>query len=116
MENEHVNEVKARARFVRQSPRKLRLIADLIRGKRAEDALHTLTYSKKRGARTFKKLLESGIANAQEQSLDLDRLVIKTVMVDGGPSLHRFMPRAMGRATPILKRTSHITMVLAASS
>ena len=116
MENEEVKEVRARLRFVRQSPRKLRLVADLIRGKRVEEALHTLTYSKKWGARTLKKLLESGIANAQEKSLDIDTLVIKSVMVDGGPSLHRFMPRAMGRATRILKRTSHITMVLASAS
>ena len=105
-------EVKAKLRFTRIAPRKARLVADLIRGKRSEDALSILAFTPKAAARIIIKLLRSAIANADQKKIDVDRLYVKTIMVDQGPTMKRFMPRAMGRATTIRKRTSHITIVL----
>jgi large subunit ribosomal protein L22 len=105
-------EVKAKLRFTRIAPRKARLVADLIRGKRSEEALSVLTFTPKAAARIIIKLLKSAVANATQKKIDVDRLYVKTIMVDQGPTMKRFMPRAMGRATPIRKRTSHITIVL----
>jgi large subunit ribosomal protein L22 len=105
-------EVKAKLRFTRIGPRKARLVADLIRGKRSEEALSILTFTPKAAARIIIKLLRSAIANADQKKIDVDRLYVKTIMVDQGPTMKRFMPRAMGRATTIRKRTSHITIVL----
>jgi large subunit ribosomal protein L22 len=105
-------EVKAKLRFTRISPRKARLVADLIRGKRSEEALSILTFTPKAAARIIIKLLRSAIANADQKKIDVDRLYVKTIMVDQGPTMKRFMPRALGRATTIRKRTSHITIVL----
>jgi len=105
-------EVKAKLRFTRIAPRKARLVADLIRGKRSEDALSILSFTPKAAARIIIKLLRSAIANADQKKIDVDRLYVKTIMVDQGPTMKRFMPRAMGRATTIRKRTSHITIVL----
>ena len=106
-------EVNAKLRFVRVAPRKAQLVADLIRGKRSEEALNTLTFTKKAAARILVKLLKSAIANAtQKKSIDLDRLYVKKITVDQGPMMKRFMPRALGRATTIRKRTSHINLVL----
>lgn len=106
-------EAKARARFIRISPQKARLVADMIRGKHVEEAVTTLRFTPKKGARILRKVLESAIANAsQDDAIDVDNLFVKTVFVDGGPMLKRIRPRAMGRATKILKRTSHITIVL----
>jgi len=105
-------EVKAKLRFTRIAPRKARLVADLIRGKASEEALSILTYTPKAAARIVIKLLRSAIANATQKKIDVDRLYVKTIAVDQGPTMKRFMPRALGRATSIRKRTSHITIVL----
>jgi large subunit ribosomal protein L22 len=105
-------EVKAKLRFTRIAPRKARLVADLIRGKKSEEALNILTFTPKAAARIIVKLLKSAVANAAQKKIDVDRLYVKTIMVDQGPTMKRFMPRALGRATTIRKRTSHITIVL----
>jgi len=105
-------ESTATLRFARVSAQKARLVADLVRGKDAEAAIKVLAFLPKKTAPILRKLIESALANAENRSLDIDRLVVKTVTVDQGPSLRRFRPRAQGRATPILKKTSHITVVL----
>jgi len=106
-------EVKARLRFVRVGPRKARLVADMIRGKGSEEALNVLTFTKKAVAKILIKLLKSAIANAtQKKNIDIDRLYIKKITVDQGPTMKRYQPRALGRATTIRKRTSHINIVL----
>jgi large subunit ribosomal protein L22 len=106
-------ETRAVARFVRVSPRKVRLVMDEVRGKKVEDALNMLTFAPQKGARLLRKLIQSAVSNAQNNSnLDPDSLVVKTVFADEGPVLKRFIPRAQGRATPIRKRTSHLTVIL----
>ncbi len=106
-------EVKARLRFVRIAPTKARLVADLIRGKKSEEALNILTFTQKAAAKILIKLLKSAIANAtQKKNIDVDRLYVKQITVDQGPTMKRFQPRALGRATMIRKRTSHIHIVL----
>jgi large subunit ribosomal protein L22 len=106
-------EVRAKLRFVRVSPRKARLVADLIRGKGSEEAMNILTFTKKAASKILIKLLKSAIANAtQKKTIDIDRLYVKKIAVDQGPTMKRFQPRAMGRATTIRKRSSHITLVL----
>ncbi len=106
-------EVKAKLRFVRVSPRKARLVADLIRGKGSEEAINILAFTRKASAKIIGKLLKSAVANAtQKKTIDVDRLFVKRVTVDQGPTMKRFMPRALGRATTIRKRTSHISIVL----
>ena len=106
-------EVNAKLRFVRVAPRKAQLVADLIRDKRSEEALNILTFTKKAAAKILIKLLKSAIANAtQKKNIDVDRLYVKKIAVDQGPTMKRFQPRALGRATTIRKRTSHITIVL----
>lgn len=104
---------KAIGRYVRVSPRKARLVIDLIRGKRVEDALSILEYSPKAIARTIAKIVRSALANAEENSeANIDNLYISRAYADDGPTQRRYLPRAMGRATPIRKRTSHITIIL----
>ena len=106
-------EVKARLKFVRVSPSKAQLVADLVRGKGSEEAVNILTFTKKSAAKIIIKLLKSAIANAtQKKNIDVDRLFIKKITVDQGPTMKRFQPRALGRATTIRKRTSHINIVL----
>jgi large subunit ribosomal protein L22 len=106
-------EIKARARFIRISPFKVRLVAREISGKMADEALAVLRFLPQRGARVLRKVLEAAVANAEQRSqVDVDALFIKGIQVDGGPVLKRFMPRAMGRVNRILKRSSHITVVL----
>lgn len=106
-------EARARARFVRISPRKTRIVVDMVRGKNAENALNILALSPKKAARIVTKLLKSAIANAsRDGTIDVDSLFIKTIFVDQGPTLKRFRARAMGRGTRILKRTSHLTVIL----
>ena len=106
-------EARALARFIRISPQKARLVADTVRGKSVEAALDTLRFMPKKGARIIRRVIESAVANAaQNESIDVDSLYVKRITVDGGPMLKRIRPRAMGRATRILKRTSHITVVL----
>ena len=106
---------KARLRYIRISPRKVRLVADLIRGMDVDEAIRTLKFTQKRSAPIVSKLVSSAVANATDvdPTLDIDELFVKTIYVDGGPTLRRFLPRAQGRATRILKRTSHITVELA---
>ncbi len=89
-------EVKARLRFARVSPRKVRLVANLIRGKRSEEALNILTFTKKAAAKILVKLLKSAIANAsQKKHMDIDRLYVKRITVDQGPTIKRYTPRAL---------------------
>ncbi len=106
-------EIRARARYLRISPQKARLIADIVRGMNVEQAITTLKFMPKKGAGLIRKIIESAVANAgQTETIDLDTLYIKKIMIDGGPMLKRFRPRAMGRATRILKRTSHVTVIV----
>lgn len=106
-------EAKALARNIRISPQKTRLVADLVRGKNVETAINTLRFMPKKAARLLRKVIESAVANAsQNEAIDVDTLYVKKISIDGGPMLKRIRPRAMGRATKILKRTSHITVVL----
>ena len=106
-------EVRARLRFGRVAPRKARLVADLVRNKKAEDALNILTFTKKSAAKIVIKLLKSAIANAtQKKTIDVDRLYVKMITVDEGPRMKRFTPRALGRATTIRKGMCHISVVL----
>jgi large subunit ribosomal protein L22 len=106
-------EKKAVARYIRISPQKARLVADVVRGMDVDSAITTLKFMPKKSAHILRKVIESAVANAiQTETVDADTLYIKTIMIDGGPMLKRFRPRAMGRATRILKRTSHITVVV----
>ncbi len=103
----------ARLRFVRISPRKLRPVAELIRGKHVDEALSILKFVPKKGARILEKVLKSAIANAIENDKkDQDNLWVKEVRVDEGPRWKRFRPVAYGRAHPIRKRTSHVFIKL----
>ncbi|MBI1722550.1 MAG: 50S ribosomal protein L22 [Gemmatimonadetes bacterium] len=112
-------EARAIQRTVRQSPRKMRLVADLIRGRPVNEAFSILKFSKKGAAKQVSKVLLSAVANARERSLkgderlDEDALYVKSATVDAGPTLKRFMPAAMGRATPLKKRTSHVKITVA---
>jgi ribosomal protein L22 len=105
--------VRARARYVRCAPRKARLVVDHIRGKSAEEARAILTHTPRAASRDVLKLLDSAIANAENNhELGVDELRIAKVFVDEGPTLKRYRPRALGRATRIRKRTSHMTIHL----
>ncbi len=105
--------VNASARFVRVAPRKARLVADQVRGLPLEDALPLLRFSTRGAAQNIRKLLESAAANAEtNHDLVADDLLIKDIHVDEGPTLRRYRPRALGRATRINKRTSHIAVAL----
>jgi len=106
-------EAKATAKYVRISPYKARPVIDLIRGKEVQEAFQILEFTPKKAARLIKKVLESAIANAEHNyHMDADRLYVKRAYVDEGPRLKRIWPRAWGRASRILKRTSHITVVV----
>lgn len=105
-------EVKAKIKYLKQSPRKVRLIADLIRGGDVIDAEKQLHFSSKKGAEHLLKLLKSAVSNAENLQLGKDNLRIKEIRVNKGPILKRFMPRARGRATTIRKRTSHVSLTL----
>ena len=106
-------ETRAVLKYVRVSPRKIRLIMDQVRGRKVGEALQHLAFSPQKGAFLLKKLIDSAVANAQENAnLDVDGLYIKRVFADEGPTLKRFRPRAMGRATRIRKRSAHMTVIL----
>ncbi|QSX30283.1 MULTISPECIES: 50S ribosomal protein L22 [Shewanella] len=106
-------EVLAKHRFARTSPQKARLVADQIRGLPVSKALEILTFSPKKAAVLVKKVVDSAIANAEHnEGADIDELKIAKVFVDEGPTMKRIMPRAKGRADRIMKRTSHITVVV----
>lgn len=107
-------EARAKLSFARLSPRKTRLVVDMVRGRGIQDALNILRFSPQPSAKLVSKLLKSAVANAEQKGAsDVDRLFVKTIFVDGGPVLKRFTPRAMGRASKIRKPTSHISVVLA---
>lgn len=107
-------EAKAVLRTVRIAPRKVRLVIDLIRGKQVGEAVAILKHTPKTSSPVIEKLLNSAIANAEHNyDLDVNNLVVTQAYVDEGPTLKRFRPRAMGRASAINKRTSHITIVVA---
>jgi large subunit ribosomal protein L22 len=106
-------EAVARTRFVRISPRKLRLVCNLVAGKKVDQALSILQFTPKKGAKIVTKTLMAAVANARDQqNVDEDRLFIKRVTADTGPTWKRSLQRAHMHATPILKRTSHLTVVV----
>ena len=106
-------ETRAVAKFVRVSPRKIRLVMDEVRGMKVGEALNMLTFTPQKGAYLLKKLLNSALANAEQNAgVDVDALYIKRIYADGGPMMKRFRPRALGRATRIRKRLSHLTVIL----
>ncbi len=106
-------EVRAKAKYVRIAPRKARLVMDHVRGKNVGDARALLKHTPRAAAGDIAKLLESAVANAENNfELDPDELKIARAFVDEGPTIKRFQPRALGRATPIKKRTSHMTITL----
>ena len=108
-----MQEAKAVAKTVRIAPRKVRLVVDLIRGKQVGEAVAILKHTPKAASLVVEKLLMSAAANAEHNyELDANNLIISKVFVDEGPTLKRFRPRAMGRASAINKRTSHITIVV----
>ncbi len=107
-------EAIAKHRFARISPQKARLVADQVRGKNVAQALEILTFSNKKAAELIKKVLDSAIANAEHnEGADIDDLSVAKIFVDEGPVMKRIMPRAKGRADRILKRSSHISIVVA---
>jgi large subunit ribosomal protein L22 len=107
-------EAKAQAKMVRISSRKVKLVIDLIRGKKIGEAFAILRLTPKAASPVVEKLLKSAVANAEHNyNMDLESLFVKEIFVGEGPTLKRFRPRAQGRATQILKRTSHITVVVA---
>lgn len=106
-------EAKAIARFVRISPRKVKLVAELIRGKSVDESLTILRFVPKSAATVLEKVVKSALANAaQLPGINTENLYVAKAVADQGPVLKRFRPRAMGRATPVLRRTSHITVIL----
>jgi len=106
-------EVLAKHRYAQISPQKVRLVADQIRGLSVAEAINILTYSPKKAAGLVKKVLESAMANAEHnEGADIDELVVAKVFVDEGPTMKRIMPRAKGRADRILKRSSHISVIV----
>jgi large subunit ribosomal protein L22 len=111
-------QARAIAKGVGMSPRKVRMVVDLIRGRNVNDAYSILKFSKRAATEPVEKTLRSAVANAQQKAdaegnyLDVDELVVSEVFVNEGPTMKRWSPRAMGRATPIMKRTSHITIIV----
>jgi len=107
---------RAKARFVRISSRKVKLVVDLIRGKNLEEAFNILRFTRKAAAEPVRKLVQSAYSNAVNQlgsfDLDTEEIIIRDIRVGPGPTLKRWRARAMGRATPIMKRTSHIWVEL----
>src|SRR3989338_2331133 len=108
-----MTEITANLNYTRLSPRKTRLVADTIRGRHVQFALNALGVMRQRPARHLLKLLRSAVANAKHNhSIEAEQLRVKTITVDGGPMIKRWMPRAHGRATPIRERTAHVSLVL----
>ncbi len=111
-------QARAKASNVGMSPRKVRMIVDLIRGRGVNEAYSILKFSKRAATEPIEKTLRSAVSNAQQKAdaeggyLDTDALVVREAFVDEGPTMKRWSPRAMGRATPIMKRTSHITIIV----
>ena len=106
-------EVRAKAKHIRMSPRKVRLVVDIVRGLAVVKAINQLRFTTKKAVLPIKKLIESAIANAENNyDLKSDNLFVKEIRVDEGATMKRWMPRARGRATPIRKRTSHVSLIL----
>lgn len=106
-------EVKASLKFARVGDQKARIVADMIRGKMVNEAIRILTFDNKKSSVIIKKLVESAVANAdKKQVIDVDNLYVKEIMVDKGPFMKRYMPRAQGRAFEVKKHSSHISLVL----
>lgn len=104
---------RARLRMLRMSPRKVRAVADQVRGKNVQRAVDLLTFCRRRAARPLLKLVKSAVANAEQKGgMDVDNLYIKELLVDQGPTMRRWMPRARGMASQILKRTSKVSLTL----
>ncbi len=109
-------EVLAKHRYAQISPQKVRLVADQIRGLSVAEAIDILTYSPKKAAGLVKKVLESAMANAEHnEGADIDELTVAKIFIDEGPTMKRIMPRAKGRADRILKRSSHISVIVSDS-
>ncbi len=110
-------DVKASGKYMRISPQKVRKVVGTVKGQRVESGLNTLKFMPQKAAAMVEKIVRSAVANAdQNAGLDVDELVIKNIIVDEGPMLKRFRPRARGRATRILKRTCHITVIVGQGS
>lgn len=111
-------EARCVARFVRVTPRKMRLVADLVRGKNVNEAINILKFTPRSASSPTLKAIQSAVANYAQlhdaTSTEIDSLTVRTIFADEGPTMHRFMPRAQGRATPIRKRMSHLTVIVAA--
>ena len=99
-------------KFARIAPRKTRLVVDLIRGKKVQDAMNLLRFTNKRAAVLINQVLKSAVANADEQEADVSRLIVRECRIDPGPIMHRFQPKDRGRAHPIKKRSSHIIVTV----
>ena len=113
-EKTHKNEVTARLRYLRMTPRKVRTVARTIAGQQVQVALDALQFTPRAAAGPLYKLVRSAVSNAaQKGGIDVDTLYVKKIAVDAGPTLKRFRPRSRGRADRLLRRTSHITVVLA---
>ena len=108
-----MNEVKAILKNYRQSPRKVRVVADTVRGKKAADAVTILSFIPKRAGEPLQKLVASAIANAKNLSIPTENLLVKEIRVDSGAILYRRRPRSRGMANPIRKRTSQVSVILA---
>jgi large subunit ribosomal protein L22 len=107
-------EARATAKYVDVSPRKTRLVADSVRGRTVKEALALLKFMSQKGARHVYKVIESATANAENNySMDTETLFVSRIFVDEGPTQRRFRPRAHGRVSPLLKRTSHVTAIVA---
>ncbi len=112
-------QARAIVRHIQMSPRKMRVVANMVRGERLDEALAQLTFMPKKAAGIIAKALRSAAANAEDRSggeVDIDSLVVESISVDGGPVIKRWMPRAMGRATRTNHRTSHLTIVVSDES
>ncbi|HWJ04105.1 MAG TPA: 50S ribosomal protein L22 [Verrucomicrobiae bacterium] len=108
-----MTEAKAVAKYIRISPRKVRQVVDLIRGKGVGEAFAILKFTPNHSAEAVEKALKSAVANAEHNyEMTPDNLIVKEIYVDQGPSMKRYNPRAMGRADAIMKRSSHITVVV----
>lgn len=107
-----MDKAKANLKNYRQSPRKVRLVADAVRGKKVEEAMTILSFVPKRASLPIKKLLASAVANAKNLSMSEKDLVVKEIKIDAGPTLFRRRPRSRGMANPIRKRTSHVSVTL----
>ena len=108
-------EARSVVRHIHMSPRKMRVVANMVRGERVEDAVNLLGLMPKKAAGIIGKAIRSAAANAEDKSggdVDIDSLTVKTICIDGGPVIKRWMPRAMGRANRINHRTSHLTVVV----